>query len=530
MPEASPAWWQSGIIYQVYPRSFQDTDGNGVGDLAGITSRLDHLAWLGVDAVWISPIYCSPMADFGYDVSDHKAVDPVFGTLADFDRLVAHAHDLGIKVLLDYVPNHTSEKHPWFVESRSSVSSAKRNYYIWRGPGPDGGAPNNWLSHFGGSAWELDELTGHYYCHSFLKEQPDLNWRNPEVRAEMLDVMRFWCDRGVDGFRVDVLYQVMKDDRFRDDPPNPEWIPNSGPHNQLIHIYSADRPEVHEVVADMRDVLDRYPGRVMIAEVWLPLERLVTYYGNDGDGTHLPLNFQLIQLPWDAQSIRDAIGTYEDLLPMGGWPNWVLGNHDIRRIASRIGPAQARVAAVMLLTLRGTPTLYYGDEIGMTDVAIPLEQVQDPFEKRVPGLALGRDPQRTPMQWDDSPHAGFTTGEPWLPVADDTAERNVEACRQDPHSILALYRALIDLRREEPALSIGSYEEVSGSDAVLAWVRAHEGRRFLVSANLTREPATQRFDGLTGRVRLRTDLLGTGERFDGTAVLSASEAVVVELD
>ena len=421
LDDHDPAWWQRGVIYQIYPRSFMDSTGDGVGDLRGIIDRLEYLEWLGVDAVWVSPIYPSPMRDFGYDISDYTAIHPLFGTLEDFDELIAEAHSRDIRVLLDYVPNHTSDEHDWFAESRASRESAKREWYIWRDPRPDGGVPNNWLSHFGGLAWEFDQATEQYYFHAFLPQQPDLNWRNPDVRAAMYDVLRFWLERGVDGFRIDVFYQVIKDDRLRDDPPNPDWVPKLGPYDRLRHVYSMDRPEVHEIAREIRCVLEEYGDGVMIGEIWLPLERLVTYYGVEGTGTHLPLNFQLIQLPWNAAVIRDAIREYEDLLPRGGWPNWVLGNHDIHRIASRVGPAQARTAAMMLLTLRGTPTMYYGDEIGMADVPIPPECVHDPLERNVPGLGLGRDPQRSPMQWTSGVHSGFSDGEPWLPCRETSA-------------------------------------------------------------------------------------------------------------
>src|SRR6185436_14956605 len=414
------SWWQRGVIYQIYPLSFQDSNGNGFGDLPGLLSRLDYLEWLGVDAIWLSPIYPSPMADWGYDVADYCDVDPRFGTLADADALIAAAHARGIRVLLDFVPNHTSERHPWFVESRSSRDSPKRGWYHWRDPAPGGGPPNNWISVFGGSAWTLDDATGQYYLHSFLREQPDLDWRHPEVRDAMHEAMRFWLRRGVDGFRVDVIHHLAKDPEYRDNPTNPDWIAGaSNPYRRLLAVHTADRPEVHEVIAGIRAVVDEFPDRMLVGELYLPLERLMVYYGSGGRGLQLPFNFQLIRLPWESRTLGAAIEAYEAMLPTFGWPNWVLGNHDKSRVASRVGPAQARVAAMMLLTLRGTPTLYYGDEIGMRDVPIPAERVRDPFERNVPGLGLGRDPERTPMQWDGGAGAGFTTGEPWLPVADD---------------------------------------------------------------------------------------------------------------
>ncbi len=340
------------------------------------------------------------MVDFGYDVSDYTAIHPMFGTLDDFDRLVAAAHARGLRLLLDYVPNHSSSQHPWFLESRASRDNPKRDWYIWRDPATDGGPPNNWVANFGGSAWELDPLTGQYYYHAYLKEQPDLNWRNPDVRFTMLGVLRFWLDRGVDGFRIDALRQVIKDEEFRDNPPNPSYTPDQGPYQSLLPIYSTDRPEVHDVIRELRQIMDAYPEKLMIGELYLPLERLVRYYGVDNSGVHLPANFHLILTPWRASDIAALVETYEGLLPEGAWPNWVLGNHDRHRIASRIGPEQARVAAMLLLTLRGTPTVYYGDEIGMHDVPIPPEAAQDPWELNVPGLGLGRDPERTPMQWD----------------------------------------------------------------------------------------------------------------------------------
>jgi len=525
----SPAWWQEGIVYQIYPRSFMDSGGDGVGDLRGIIQRLDYLYWLGIDAIWISPIYPSPMRDFGYDISRYKDIHPVFGTLADFDELVAEAHERDIRVILDYVPNHTSSDHPWFIDSKSSRDSAKRDWYLWHDPAPDGGPPNNWVSHFGGGAWEFDQPSGQYYFHAFLTEQPDLNWRNPAVQTAMFDVLRFWLNRGVDGFRIDVLYQIIKDDEYRDDPPNPHWVPEQGPYNRLLHIYSMDRPEVHDIARKIRGVLEEFGDGVMIGEIWLPLEQLVMYYGSDCDGTHLPLNFQLIELPWNAEAIRQAIRQYEDMLPRGGWPNWVLGNHDIRRVASRIGLAQARVAAMMLMMLRGTPTMYYGDEIGMTDVPIPPHRVSDPLERNVPGLGLGRDPQRSPMLWSAEPGAGFTTGDAWLPVSAEFTECNVEIQRDDPESLLMLYRSLIELRRSEPALSVGRYIEFPAEGSVLAWLRGTEPDRFLIALNLGREPAVLALGDIRGVIELCTDICAVGTTVEDALPLSGDQGVVLRI-
>jgi alpha-glucosidase len=484
-------WWQLGVIYQVYPRSFADTDGDGNGDLAGVCERLDYLSWLGVDAVWLTPFYPSPMVDGGYDVADYTGVHPMFGTLEDFDRLLDEAHRRSLRVILDLVPNHTSDQHPWFLASRRSRDDPRRDWYIWRDPAPDGGPPNNWLAEFGGSAWTLDEGSGQYYYHAFAVEQPDLNWRNPEVRQAIYDVMRFWLDRGVDGFRVDVIWHLIKDEQLRDNPPNPDYREGvDPPARRLVQAYSTDQPEVHDVVAEMRDVLDQYDERVMIGEIYLPVDRLVDYYGRgDRQGAHLPFNFHLILTAWDARQIELVVDRYEGALPENAWPNWVLSNHDQPRIASRVGPAQARVAAMLLLTLRGTPTLYYGDELGMENTPIDDAELQDVRALNQPGRGLSRDPFRTPMPWDGSSGAGFSSGTPWLPVGDANHARNVEASRDDPTSMLSLHRTLLSLRRQEAALTVGSYRPVPAEGAVLAYEREHAGRRLLVALNLSGSPA-----------------------------------------
>jgi alpha-glucosidase len=518
-------WWRDGIIHQVYPRSFQDSDGDGVGDLRGITQRLGHLVTLGVDALWLSPVQPSPMADFGYDVADYCGVDPLFGSLADFDNLVAAAHAWGLRVILDYVPNHSSDRHPWFLDSRRVRDSAKRDWYIWHDAAPDGGPPNNWRSHFGGGAWEWDAATGQYYLHSFLKQQPDLNWRNPAVRAAMYDVLRFWLDRGVDGFRVDTMWLLVKDNLFRDNPPNPAWHPGLSSHDELLPLHTADRPETSGIVAEMRSVLDGYDGRVLIGEIYLPIERLVTYYGADLRGAQLPFNFHLILAAWNAEGIARVIAEYEAALPAGAWPNWVLGNHDNSRIATRVGQAQARVAAMLLLTLRGTPTIYYGEELGMEDVVIPPDQVQDPGELNQPGLGLGRDPERTPMPWDGSALGGFTTGRPWLPLGADTVVRNVAAQAADPASMLALYRALTALRRGSRALTAGRLEAVAAECNVLRFLRLHDAERVQVLLNLGHEPC--RIACEPGRVLFSTWPGRDGVAVDGTVSLSAGEGIVI---
>ena len=487
----TPPWWQTGVIYQVYPRSFQDTNADGVGDLNGITSRLDHLVELGITAVWVSPFYPSPMADFGYDVSNYTGVDPLFGTLADFDALLATAHARGLKLILDFVPNHTSDQHPWFLASSSSRLSPKRDWYLWRNPAPNGGPPNNWMSNFGGTAWTLDEPSGQYYYHSFLPQQPDLNWRNPAVKQAMFEAMRFWLDKGIDGFRMDVLWLLIKDDQFRDNLPNPDFHGGSS-FWSVLPTWTADQPETHTIVAEMRTLVDRYPGdRVLIGEIYLPIDKLVAFYGAPSLlGAQMPFNFWLIQTAWNAADIADLICRYEAALPAGAWPNWVLGNHDQHRLATRVGPAQARVAAMLLLTLRGTPTMYYGDELGMPDASIPPNQVKDPAELRQPGQGFGRDPERSPMLWDQGWCAGFTTGASWLPLVDNWQQLAAARQSADPTSTLTLYRTLLALRRNTPALLSGATTNVHAQHGVLSFVRQDMKTSLQILLNLTGDPQT----------------------------------------
>jgi alpha-glucosidase len=529
MTGRSQLWWRDGVFYQIYPRSYQDSNGDGVGDIKGIIERLPYVSALGVDAIWLSPIFPSPMADFGYDISDYVGIDPLFGTKADFDALVKAAHAAGLKIILDLVPNHTSDRHPWFVESRSARDNPKRDWYLWRDPRPDGGAPNNWMSEFGGSAWQYDAKTQQYYYHAFLAQQPDLNWRNRQVRAAIYDVMRFWLRKGVDGFRVDVIWHLIKDEQFRDNPPNPGVRPNRQPHEGLLPIYTADQAEVQDVIAEMRGVIDEFDDRVLIGEIYLPFERLVAYYGKDLAGAHLPFNFALLSAPWNARAIEKIIAEYEAALPPGAWPNWVLGNHDRPRVASRVGRDQARVAAMLLLTLRGTPTLYYGDEIGMHQVAIAPDQVRDPFEKNVPGIGVGRDGCRTPMQWDATPQAGFSTAQPWLPLPDDHVHENAANLAADKQSILSLYRALIKLRKQTPALVSGAYVPLAAEGELLLYKRQDGEESLLIALNLGNEPVSIRSDtiGLSGEILLSTLMDREGEAIGETLELRGNEGVII---
>ena len=521
-------WWKTGIIYQIYPRSFQDTTHDGTGDLPGIIQRLDYLQKLGVQAAWLSPIFRSPMADFGYDISDYTAIDPLFGSMADFAELLEQTHRRGMKLILDLVPNHSSDQHAWFQESRASRDNPKRDWYLWKDPiyDKDGKRPpNNWQSVFGGSAWEWDEATRQYYYHAFLKEQPDLNWRNPAVQRAMLEVMRFWLEKGVDGFRVDVIWHLGKDEQFRDNPPNPDYQEGEPDEKRYLRVYSEDQPIVHDLIADMRQLVDRYDNRLLIGEIYLPLHRLLTYYGQNNDGVHLPFNFQLILMDWKADDIYAYVNRYEGALSPGDWPNWVLGNHDQPRIVSRTSPAQARLAAVLLLTLRGTPIMYYGDELGMPDTEVPPHRRQD---LKHTDSATNRDPQRTPMQWSDEDYAGFSTAEPWLPVADDYAQRNVKQQKEDAESMLSFYRRLIAVRQQEPALQVGDFVPVGLEGELMAYQRVLDDRKVLVLINFGKKPVTHSMStDSPGSVLFAT--AGASQSLSDKITLEGEEALVIKL-
>jgi alpha-glucosidase len=454
-------WWKSAVVYQIYPRSFRDTNGDGVGDLEGIRRGLDHLAWLGVDAIWLSPINRSPMADFGYDVSDYRDIDPLFGSLADFDRLVADAHERGIKVLLDWVPNHSSDQHPWFAE--------RPDWYVWRDGPALGEPPTDWDAAFGGKTWTWDERRGQWYLHLFLPEQPDLDWSNPEVEAAMHEVLRFWLDRGVDGFRADVVHLIGKDVRQESLPTAPKAWPEP---SELTHA----------LLRRIRSLLDGYDGhRMMVGEVYiLDTEQVATFYG-DGDELHLSFNFPPLYAEWSPAAWLEQIETVERTIVPRGWPTWVLSNHDNPRHRTRYGSeARARAAAVLLLGLRGTPFVYAGEELGLEDAVIPRDRVVDPG---------GRDGCRAPVPWSADTGHGWAS-EPWLPWPPDPAEHSVARQRDEPTSILHLYRRLLAARRASPALSLGDLAVVHADDAVLAWTRARGDDRRLVAVNFTDQPAS----------------------------------------
>ncbi|HEX2575158.1 MAG TPA: alpha-amylase family glycosyl hydrolase [Aquihabitans sp.] len=499
----SDPWWKSAVVYQIYPRSFADANGDGVGDLQGIRSRLDHLAWLGVDAIWLSPFYRSPMADFGYDVSDYCDVDPLFGTLADFDALVADAHDRGIKVIVDWVPNHTSDQHPWFTDARSSVDAEKRDWYYWREQTPDGAPPNNWIQTWTDDqpTWTVDPATDQWYLHLFLPQQPDLNWRNPEVVAAMHDVLRFWLDRGVDGFRMDVLHALGKHPDLVDDAA--EMLPI--PHSALNHHEST-----YEIVRGLRSVLEEYPGdRMMVGEIFLLDTSLVASYYDGGQGLHLAFNFPPLFTPWHAGQWRYRIEEVCREIEPQGWPSWVLSNHDQVRHRTRYGSeARARAATVLLLGLRGTPFLYAGEELGMDDAVVPPERVVDPG---------GRDGCRAPVPWTPAPDHGWGTTDPWLPWAPESEVRNAESLVADEGSILHLYRRFLAERRTSPALQLGDQVLLDGPADVVAWDRTHgdDRRRLVVNFSDEAVPLGELAGGWV--VAVATDGVGAGEPAPATA-------------
>jgi alpha-glucosidase len=525
------------VLYENHLPSLRDGNGDGIGDLEGLISSLDYLATtLGVDAVWVGPFYRTPMLDHGFDVSDHVQVDPVFGSLASFDRLVTEAHERGLRIIVDYIPNHTSDQHPWFLDSRSSPTSAKRDWYVWRDAKPDGGPPNNWTSEAGGSVWEWDEPTGQFYLHSHLVEQPDLNWRSPEVVAAMLDVLRFWLDRGVDGVRIDVAHMLMKDPQFRDNPEAPEGNANSydlqhADFGTQLHVHDRRHTDTPAALAQIRAVVDDYPGAITIAEIEaMPWEDWAAYYGIELTGMHLPFPFRLLETPWRADLLRIELEGLYAAMPAGGWPIIALGNHDRVRLATRLGTSQARVAAVLLLTLAATPCLLYGDELGLTDQPVPRQRQRDYFARASGGVS--RDPTRTPMPWDSSRNFGFSTApeeQLWLPVTARGHEVSVEAQLQDPASLLNLYRRLLHIRSLHRCLRFGEIDFLGNpaDRGTLSYERRWRDEHVVVALNLTAEPAAVDLE-VTGRVLVSTT--GLDEQSLGPYLtLEPNQAVVLDV-
>jgi alpha-glucosidase len=532
-------WWRDGVVYQIYPRSFMDSNGDGIGDLPGITSRLDYVSSLGVDAIWLSPINTSPMYDFSYDISNYDDIEPIFGTRADFDTLLAEAHKRGLKVMMDLVINHSSHLHPWFVQSRSSRDNPKADWYIWRDAAPGGGPPNNWTSAFGGLGWEWDEPRQQYYYHMFLKEQPDLNWRNPEVRAELMAMIRRWLERGVDGFRLDVVNGYFKDAQFRDNPPRFNRSPFVYEWFRQDHIYDRDQPELHDVFRQLRRLLDSYPERAAVGEV-MPRDLAITasYLGDGTNELNMAFNLDFARVPWRPRAFQKAIMAWEKAMPRGAWPSVHLSNHDVTRHITRFGggphaDARAKVAAALLLTLRGTPFLYMGEELGMPSPRIARKDIVDPPGKRYWPFYTGRDSARTPMQWDASPQAGFTTGKPWLPVGSTHRRINAAAEAEDPNSVLSFYRDLLSLRRASRALQRGNFHPlVERPVEALAYLRRTADQTMLVLLNFFSWPVTLNFTRPLPAPHWQIRLSNSGAEGDRTigeaASLGPYEVVVLE--
>ena len=497
MPKDGQVWWKTTVIYQCYPRSFKDSTGNGSGDLSGIKSKLDYFQYLGVNALWLNPIFTSPQRDNGYDVANYTDIDPLFGTIDDLKSLLKELHSKDMHLILDLVPNHTSEKHPWFLQSRSSTKSAKRDWYVWANASADGGPPNNWISLFGGSAWTLDTTTNQYYLHQFSEFQPDLNYHNPEVRKAMEDVIRFWFDFGVDGFRIDAVIFLLEDPDLGDEPPNPKYNDtlncasihnnNSDCYNRLNHTKTKDYEGIHDIIRSWRKIADNYTDKFFVGETYDPVDTVMTYYGNNSDEFHFPFNFLLLSNNnWTGDAVSKLVSTWMDAMPEGAWPNWVLGNHDNPRIANKVGLYLTRALNVLLLTLPGTPTTYYGEEIFMTDVYVPPDKQQDKYQDR--------DKERTPMQWNTGANAGFTSSgvEPWLPVATNYSTYNVETEQKNSSSMVSLYKRLVKLISTEEAFRFAEYSPVMSDEDIFAYHRFHNGTadEFIVVINFSSSSTT----------------------------------------
>lgn len=490
-------WWRGAVIYQIYPRSYQDTNGDGVGDLAGILERLPYVASLGVDAIWISPFFTSPMRDFGYDVSDYRDIDPMFGTLSDFDALVAKAHELGVRIIIDLVLSHTSDQHPWFAESRASRDNGKADWYVWSDAKPEGSPPNNWLSIFGGSAWQWDGIRGQYYLHNFLSSQPDLNFHSAEVQDELLDVARFWLDRGVDGFRLDTINFYVHDKQLRDNPPLPESqrndtiAPAVNPYNFQDHLYDKTQPENLEFLRRLRAVMNEYPAVAAVGEVGESQRgtEVQAEYTAGGDKVQMCYDFAFLSgtVPPDGERVAEVINTFEAAAP-DGWACWSFSNHDVPRHTSRwsLSPQAQRLYAALLMSVRGTSCLYQGEELGLPEAVVDFEDLQDPYGKEFWPTYKGRDGCRTPMPWvQDNQHAGFSGSSPWLPVYAE--HRALAVAEQDNRadSMLEFYRAFIHFRARHPALAKGSFDVCTASKDQLAFVRRHEAGDVYVALNLS---------------------------------------------
>lgn len=532
-------WWKHGVIYQIYPRSFCDSNGDGIGDIPGIISKLDYLQDLGIEGIWLSPIYRSPMYDFGYDIEDYRSIDPVFGTQDDFTRLLDEAHRRDIRIIMDLVVNHTSHRHAWFEESRSSRDNPKHDWYIWR-DAPDGNKkkyPNNWRAAFGGRAWSWDETCGQYYLHSFLEQQPDLNWRNPQVKEAVFADISWWLDRGVDGFRLDVINFLLKEENLKSNP----WIlgHTPRPYDMQKHVYDRNHPDMYPLLREFRALFEKYNTRMMVGEVYSPFpdHRLsAAYQGNGEDMLHMAFDFSPIyQNKWSAGAWYSVYRRWKDALAPAAWPSMVLSNHDQSRVASRVGGgknnrARVKLLGAMQLTLQATPFVYYGDELGMTDISIRKEEVQDPLGKWYWPLHKGRDPERSPMQWDDTVFGGFSTVEPWLPLHRNYVDVNVEQEKEAPDSVYRLYHAILTFRRSSAALQRGDMVPLlEGEGNVLAWYRIYQGERVAVLLNFSPSSKKVTLDrDNKWEVRVSTAKLA-GQHFTGIdLVLAPHEVLILE--
>ncbi len=496
-------WWEDCVVYQIYPRSFQDSNGDGIGDLRGILKRLDYLSMLGIDAIWISPIFISPMADYGYDISDYRSIDPIYGTLDDVDLLLKEAHARNIKIIFDMVLNHTSIEHPWFIESRKSKTNDKSEFYIWSDT-----IPNNWQGAFGGKAWTFDEQRGQYYMHSFLKEQPDLNWRKGEVVDAVFKMLAFWLDRGIDGFRLDVINCIVKDETFRNNPKVVGSRPR--PYDMQRHIFDRNRPETHARLRRMRKLLDSYPDKMMVGEIMVENpgepELASSYLGRDGDELHLAFDFSLTQTPFHAQPWKRNAKRWSEAVGINRVPTWVLNNHDTTRLISRLGGniAKAKLAALFLLTQRGAIFLYYGEEIGLPNSKVPKSRLEDPLGKRYWPFHPGRDPERGPMIWSTSKGYGFSDGKSWLPFANHADKYAVENQMTDKNSMLSCYRELISLRKGDITLKKGitTYLDTKNTH-VMVYIRKYENQERLVLLNFSSRQQTIEESSLSGNWELK---------------------------
>jgi alpha-glucosidase len=519
-------WWRDGIIYQIYPRSNADSNDDGIGDLPGIISKLDYLQDLGVDAIWLSPIYPSPDVDFGYDVADYTAIDPKFGTMKDFEQLIKEAKKRDIHIILDLVLNHTSDQHPWFIESRKSKDNPYHDWYLWEDPKPDGNPPNNWMAVFGGSAWEYVRELDQYYYHMFYKEQPDVNWRHPEVRQAMLDVFRFWLKKGVDGFRLDVFNEYFKDAELRDNPPKI----GIRAFDQQEHIYDVSQPEMYPLLNEIRGIVDKFKETYAVGETFLASPTQTATYCGD-DKLHAAFNFEFARNRWHPTRFLNSTLKWYSALSEEAWPNNFLSNHDMPRTATRYcfgeDDRRAKVAAAMLLTLKGTPFMYYGEEIGMRDIPIRRKaDVKDPIGKTFWPLHKGRDGCRAPMQWNSEIHAGFSQSEPWLPVNADFPTRNVIHQNSDPYSMLNFVKQVIAIRKAEPALQRGDFYPLLESPRfILAYLRELDSEKIAVVLNFSSRTLT--FNLPEGRFN---SLMNAGKKVEGSLALMPYAVEILKLE